>query len=114
MEDKEYLTKLEGYIVDYKQLLKEFKDDDTWFKPWLRLQLRSCQIEQKMTSLRIYYDGDIPFYSPRITNQMTEWFEALNKIEKEIDILLGVVICESEDLTELFKINKILGVNFLQ
>lgn len=100
-EDKEYLTKLEGYIVNYKQLLKEFKDDDTWFKPWLRLQLRSCQIEQKMTSFRIYYDGVIPYHISKINNQMIEWIEALKKVDKEIDILLGVVICESEDLTKL-------------
>lgn len=84
--NKEFLKKLEQYIKEYKQLIYEFRNDNTWFKPWLRLELRSCQILQKKNSLDIFYDEQIP---PWHNNQVQLWYKNLSQIEQEKKLLLN-------------------------
>ena len=84
--NKEFLKKLEQYIKQYKQLIYEFRNDNTWFKSWLRLELRSCQILQKKISLDIFYDEQIP---PWHNNQVQLWYKNLNQIEQEKELLLN-------------------------
>ena len=84
--NKLFLQKLEQYIKEYKQLIYEFRNDDTWFKPWLRLELRICQILQKQVSLEIFYDEQIP---PWHEHQVQLWNKSIIQIEKEKESLLN-------------------------